>query len=269
MSPTALSFRSEKKKRSCCEIVHNLLYRINETWQSVSSRKCLGFSIRSARTSGSRRCIWWTWVAQSRNLALTFFCRVAASWFVTTKLSESGSPDHNVKVLSVLANIATEHSKFNGCGDVTADLITRQENLLMRALSFNLSIPTVCTWNFSLCARLNVVTMQKITGLLHNLYTVTHRWLEGLVCELPSTPRTSPETLAVGALFCLLVEYGAVHCEEVRKQLPQQTQHVAIGISPDALENAFEYATQRTMPEIISFSAMVLKASQYFKIAKP
>ena len=139
----------------------------------------------------------------------------------------------------------------------------------MRALSFNLSIPTVCTWNVSLCTRLDVVTKHKITDLVHNVSTVTHRWLEGLVYELPSTSRTSPEMLVVGAFFCLLVQHGAVHCEEVRKRLPQQTQHVAIGISPDTLENAFEYATKRTMPEIISFSAMVLKASEYFTTAKP
>uniref|UniRef100_A0A7S1A9B2 Cyclin N-terminal domain-containing protein n=1 Tax=Noctiluca scintillans TaxID=2966 RepID=A0A7S1A9B2_NOCSC len=196
-----------------------------------------------------------------------FFSHVAAAWFVSTKLSESGSPDHNVKVLSVLANIATGHSKFNGCGEVTADLITRQENLLMRALSFNLSIPTVCTWNASLCARFDVVTKHKITDAIHNLSRITHMWLERLVCQVPSTSTTSPEMLVVGALFCVLVQHGAVHCEEVRKTVPQQTQHVAIGIAPDALKNAFEYATRRTMPEIINFSTMVLKASEYFKIA--
>mmetsp|Transcript_52608 Transcript_52608/g.140206 ORF Transcript_52608/g.140206 Transcript_52608/m.140206 type:complete len:296 (-) Transcript_52608:116-1003(-) len=194
-------------------------------------------------------------------LCTDFFSRVAAAWFISTKCSESVSPDINVRDLDALASLATMHSRHHDCGDVTASLICKQEAPLIMALCFDTSIPTIWTWMVSLVKRLNVITQEQMTVALHNLSAVAHIWLVSLVSKVPCSCDASPETLVVGGLFCVFVHYGVVNCEEVREIVPgPPVPRVETGMNPNALKAAFEYATLRDMAEIIKFCTKVTES---------
>lgn len=196
-------------------------------------------------------------------LCTDFFSRVAAAWFISTKCSESVSPDINVRDLDALASLATMHSRHHDCGDVTASLICKQEAPLIMALCFDTSIPTIWTWMVSLEKRLNVITQDRMTGVLHDMSGVAHTWIVTLVSKVPCSCDASPEILVVGGLFCVFVVYGVVNCEEVRNIVPgPPVPRVETGINSNALKAAFEYATLRDMAQIIRFCTKVTEVTR-------